>query len=140
MLGKIKIGDAAMRNLLSLSLALTMLLLCAACAETQSAESTTATPLSATQDTVYTIADYYNENGGLSALGLALPLDMNTSERMLEVKAGNILVVGAKRYRISAKSIVLPLYTQPSLDQVFAWWTEYCESWIENGEASEVSQ
>ena len=32
------------------------------------------------------------------------------------------------------KKITTPFYTQPSLDEVMAWWTDYCESRVERGE------
>ena len=90
-----------------------------------------AVPLKKTEP-VYIITDYYDEGGEFSALGLAL--DEENSEKVLTVKSGDTLVVGEREYVVTAPTLTLSFYTQPTLDEVIAWWTEYCQSRIERGE------
>ena len=85
----------------------------------------------ATSGKVYTITDYYNEDGGYSALGTALN-EVN-SEKVLVVSVGDVLVFDNGRYIIAADSLTLPFYTQPSFDEVVNWWTEHLESWEKDG-------
>ena len=79
----------------------------------------------------YTITNYYNEDGGFSALGLAL--EEKGSEKVLTVKGGDILMVGSRQYTVTANSLTLSFYTQPSLANVTRWWTDYLNSWAEGG-------
>ena len=78
------------------------------------------------------ILDYYNADGGFSALGLAL--DEENSEKVLTVTAGETLIAGTSKYIVTAESIVLCFYTQPSLAEVIEWWTDYCEGLKNIGE------
>jgi len=110
--------------------AIVLLLFCASCADTPSSEQT-AIPPTDNAGTVYTIADYYNANGEFSALGLAL--DEENAEKVLTVNDGNTLVVGDHAYSVTAESLTLTFYTQPTLDEVIEWWTGYCEGWKEQG-------
>ncbi|MCL1906000.1 MAG: hypothetical protein FWG06_03215, partial [Clostridiales bacterium] len=83
----------------------------------------------------YTIADYYGEDGGFSALGLAL--EENNSEKQLTVKAGDLLIVGDRLYIVVANSLTLSFYTQSSLNHAIKWWTDYLNSWAESGKVTE---
>ena len=105
--------------------------LCVSCANKPASESTEAPPPS-DKGTVHTITDYYDANGGFSALGLAL--DEENAEKVLSVKVGDTLIVGDHEYTVTAESLTIPFYTQPSLDEVIQWWADYCESRIERGE------
>ena len=82
---------------------------------------------------VYKITDYYNAEGKFSALGQALPFDSADGERALTVKSGDTVVVGDKRYKVTAESLTLNFYTQPSQDKVIVWWTDYMNDWKESG-------
>ena len=86
--------------------------------------------------TIYNIIDYYNEDGAFSELGLTL--DEINSERALSVNNGDILVVGGRKYEVTADSLALSYYTQPSLDQVVIWWIDYLDSWAKNGKITEL--
>lgn len=97
----------------------------------------TDTPESNSAEKVYKIADYYNADGGFSALGLALPEE--NSEKVLTVSAGDTLIVGNDKYSVAAESIKLSFYTQPSLDQVIEWWTNYCEGLVGSGQLKDKS-
>jgi predicted small lipoprotein YifL len=88
-------------------------------------------------DTGYKITDYYNPDGSFSALGLAL--NEEDGEKALTVKSGDILTVGDQRYEVTAETLTLPFYTQPSLDEVIAWWTDHCASLADNGRITELS-
>ena len=86
----------------------------------------------------YNITDYYNtDDGKFSDLGLAL--NGESSERELTVKGGDILIDGDRRYEVMAESLTLSFYTQPSLDQVVQWWSDYLDSWAESGKVTAVS-
>jgi beta-lactamase regulating signal transducer with metallopeptidase domain len=85
----------------------------------------------ANTENVYTITDYYAENGKFSELGLAL--DEINSERTLVVNGGDILIAGGRRYEVTAESLPLSFYTQPSIDRVIGWWIDYLDSWAESG-------
>ena len=85
----------------------------------------------------YKITDYYNSEGKLSELGEALPKN-NDGENVLTLKKGDIVVVGDVQYEVTAESLDLQFYSQPSLDQVIVWWTEYMNSWLESGKVAEV--
>ena len=87
---------------------------------------------------VYKISDYYNADGKFSSLGQALPLDSKTGDRMLTVKNGDTLVVGETRYKVTADSLNLFFYTQPSMEKVFVWWAEYMESWLDGGKVEKI--
>ena len=79
------------------------------------------------------IADYYDAHGGFSALGLALPLDGTSSETVLTVKAGDVIIVGGGQYKVAEESVTISFYTQPTLDGVIVWWTDYMDTWQDNG-------
>ncbi|MCL1810042.1 MAG: sigma-70 family RNA polymerase sigma factor [Clostridiales bacterium] len=83
----------------------------------------------------YTIADYYDAEGGFSALGMALI--ERDSEKQLTVKAGDLLVVDGRQYTVLATSLTLSFYTQPSLDNAMEWWTDYLENWAASGKVVE---
>jgi len=86
----------------------------------------------------YNITDYYNtDDGKFSDLGLALSGE--NSERELTVRGGDILIDGDRRYEVMAESLTLSFYTQPSLDQVVQWWSDYLDSWAESGKVTAVS-
>ena len=87
-------------------------------------------------ETGYTVTGYYDENGGFSDSGLAL--DGENGEKVLTVNAGDTLIIGSNKYRVTAESITLYFYTQPSLAQVIEWWTDYCEGLKDSGEITEV--
>jgi hypothetical protein len=120
-------------------LAVAILLLCASCASTPPNEPTNTTSAPPTDDTgtVYTIADYYNASGEFSPLGLAL--DEENAEKVLTIHSGDALVVGDRVYSVAAESLSLTFYTQPSLDEAIAWWTEYCEGWKAQGVVINIS-
>lgn len=126
-----------------IALAAVMLFCCASCggkaAVSLESDETKADDTQTADDTgkVYTIADYYDANGGFSALGLAL--DEENGEKALIVHAGDVLVVGARKYHLSVASHTIPFYTQPSFDDVIVWWMEYCEGLRNNGEMFVVS-
>ena len=86
---------------------------------------------SESKGTVYAIADYYNDDGTFSDLGLAL--NEENSERVLTVQADDVLVVGGRQYTITAESITVPFYTQPSYDEVIEWWAAYLKSHAADG-------
>ena len=115
---------------LALLLALALLIVCVAC--TQGGQ--TDTPRKEFTGTVYRITDYYDRNGGFSALGRALPEE--NGEKVLTVQAGDGLIVGNKEYRVEAASLKLSFYTQNSLSEVTEWWTDYCDLWKSRGELS----
>ena len=124
------------RRILVVLLTVVMLLLCASCADTPPNEPTNALPADAA-GTVYTIADYYNADGGFSALGLAL--NEENAEKVLTATGGDTLIVGDHAYSVTAESLTLTLYTQPSMDEVIEWWMEYCEGWEAQGEMISLS-
>ena len=117
-----------MNKTAAISLAILLPILCASCGDRPAAGA----PPAEDGETAYTIIDYYDADGGVSALGLALGEE--NSEKVLAVKAGDVLIVGDRKYGVIAASLTLPFYTQPSLDEALAWWAEYCESRIERGE------
>ena len=78
----------------------------------------------------YIIADYYNDEGQFSELGLAL--EVIDDERRLRVKGGDILAAGDRRYRVIVESLEISFYTQPSLGAVMQWWVDYLDSWAES--------
>ena len=82
----------------------------------------------------YTIADYYNASGKLSALGLALPLDEKHGEPQLIAEKGDIFIVGNDKYEVTVESLSVAFYTQPSMERVLEWWAEYFDSAIEGGQ------
>lgn len=83
----------------------------------------------------YVITDYYNSGDGrFSALGLTLAEE--GYERVLTVSRGDILVAGDRRYEVTAESLTLVFYTQPSPDRVVQWWIYYLDSWAESGKVA----
>ena len=102
-------------------------------------------PTAATQSTnkntptTYNISDYYNSSGKFSDFGLALTYDEKNSESQLKVKRGDFFIVGKHKYEVTAESLTVFFYTQPSLDQVTEWWIHYFESAIKSGKVVEVS-
>ena len=86
---------------------------------------------------VYSISDYYNEDGKFSTLGLGLT--GKDSERALTVSDGDVLIVGTHQYKVTVESLSLSFYTQPSPDQVIKWWTDYLSSWAESGKVTAVN-
>ena len=87
---------------------------------------------------VYNITDYYNADGKFSALGSALPLGSDENERALTLQNGDIIKVGDKQYKVTADSLTLYFYTQPSHEKVIVWWTDYMDSCNESGGIIEV--
>jgi hypothetical protein len=83
------------------------------------------------------IADYYNEDGKFSDLGLTL--DGNNSERTLTVSRGDTLIAGDRQYGVTAQLLTLSFYTQPSHDRVIQWWTDYLDSWAQSSKVMEVN-
>ena len=77
--------------------------------------------------TVYTVTDFYNTNGGLSDLGLAL--EEQDSEKTLKVKYGDVLIVGKRQYKVTADSLTLFFYSLPSHEMVIEFWNDYMNSW-----------
>ena len=84
------------------------------------------------------ISDYYNADGGFSALGLALPLDGKSSEPVLTLKGGDVLFVGGRQYKVTEGTIKLAFYPQPSFERVVEWWIDCMDSWQETGKVTEV--
>jgi len=127
------------RRIIVALLAVTMLLICASCAGTPHDEpmSTTNAPPANASGTVYTIIDYYNADGGFSTLGLAL--NEENAEKVLTANGGDTLIVGDHAYSVTAESLALTFYTQPSTDEAIEWWTEYCEGWKAQGEMISLS-
>jgi len=80
---------------------------------------------------IYNVADYYNNDGTFSKLGLALA-EIN-SEKVLKLKNDEILVIGESRYMIIAASVDLSFYTQGSITEVIRWWAEYIKTLEETG-------
>ena len=85
---------------------------------------------------VYTITDYYNEDGRLS--DLALTLNEYNSEKVLKASSGDILIVGDRQYEVTIESLTLFFYTQPSHDMVTQWWTDYLNNWADSGDLAVV--
>ena len=119
------------KRIIFAAVAVFILLSCVSCSDNPTDGQTDIPPTTNT-GTVYTITDYYDENGGYSALGLAL--EEENAEKVLTVKADDIIIIGKNEYTVMAESLTLAFYTQPSLDEVIAWWTDYCQSRIERGE------
>ena len=84
----------------------------------------------------YIIADYYNEDGTFSELGLALE-EVN-SEKTMVLRDGDIFIVSDRQYTVTAESLTLSFYTQSSFADVIQWWTDYVRIWSEDGIISEV--
>ena len=80
------------------------------------------------------ISDYYDANGGYSALGLALPRGVD-SEGVLKAKNGDLLFVGGKQFKVTADTVTLSLYTQPTLARAIEWWVECMDSLADSGGA-----
>jgi len=79
----------------------------------------------------YVITNYYDENGRFSDLGHAL--GEHNSEKVLTVSSGDIIIVGGRQYRVVVETLTLTYYTQPSLDMVIRWWTDYLNSLAQSG-------
>jgi beta-lactamase regulating signal transducer with metallopeptidase domain len=86
---------------------------------------------------IYIITDYYNANGRFSGRGLAL--NEKNSEKVLKVSGGDILIAGDKQYIVTAESLTLFFYTQPSFEQVMHWWVDYLDSWATSGKVAAVN-
>jgi len=119
-----------MRRIIATLLALAVAGCCAACAapvdDGRGASSSATSVQGPTgQGAVYTIADYYNDDGTLSALGMALPQE--NGEPVLAVAADDLIVVGERSYTVLEDTLALPFYTQPSLDEVMGWWADHME-------------
>ena len=84
--------------------------------------------------TTYKIEDYYNSEGALSDLARELPFASDDGERTITVKKGDILTVGGKQYKFVDETIQMKFYTQPSLDEVVAWWTDYFNDLVNLGQ------
>ena len=84
------------------------------------------------------ILDYYDSSGKFSSLGQALPSDTKTGDKVLTVRKGDTVVVGDKQYKVTADTIDLSFYTQPSTDKVIIWWTDYMKDWLEGGKVTEI--
>ena len=123
-----------MRKSFAFLLAVIIMTLCASCADRPAHESANKPPSDNT-GTVYTITDYYDANGGFSALGQAL--DEENGEKVLTVKAGDVLIVGDHAYTVTAQSLTIPFYTQPLLDEVIDWWVDYFQSRLERDEVKQ---
>ena len=130
-----------MKKTVTILLAAVVLLSLVSCADKPAGGGTDKPPTNKpsvdSSGTVYLIAEYYDENGGYSALGLALD-EVNT-EKVLTVSAGDTLILGERKYSVVAESLMLPFYTQPSFGEVTAWWTEHLRDWEASGELVEVS-
>ena len=87
---------------------------------------------------IYKIADYYQDDGNFSLLGQELPWDPTTAEKALDVALGDILIVGDKQYQVTAESLTLHFYTQPSLAEVLAWWSDEMETGQDRNQLLEV--
>ena len=90
----------------------------------------------ATSGSKYIITDYYDEDGGFSALGLAL--EEKNTEKQMTVTVGDLLIIGDQQYIVAANSLTLSFYTQPSLNNAIKWWTDYLNSWEESGKVIKV--
>ena len=81
----------------------------------------------------YNIADYYNADGTLSTLGEALPLDPTSGDKALAIENGDIVIVNGQKYIVTVGSLSLGFYTQPTMDEVNAWWDETMDRLVNNG-------
>jgi len=63
----------------------------------------------------------------------SLPFDPGNGERILTVVEGDILIIGERQFKVAAETINMPFYTQSSIDEVIAWWTDYMDSRLETG-------
>jgi hypothetical protein len=95
----------------------------------------------ASAEKIYDIADYYNEDGAFSALGLELGfgLDEKDTGRAMTVSGGDVIIAGGRKYVVAVESLTLSFYTQPSPDQVVQWWIDYLDSWAESGHLTAVN-
>ena len=126
-----------MKKLFILLLILIISVTCTACGgKTSTGTPQVNTPTASVTGTTYTIKSYYDSEGGYSALGLALTEE--NGEKVLTVNSGDTIIVDGISYSVTAETLTIPFYTQPSLDEVSDWWTEYCESRIERGEVVAV--
>jgi len=125
----------AKKRIIFTALAIMLLLSCTACGGSSANDYQNTMP-SDNEGAVYKIADYYDEYGGYSSLGLALTEE--NSEKVLTVIKDDTLVVGDRKYIVMAKSITIPFYTHNSFDEVVEWWKDYCKSRIERGEVIET--
>ena len=138
-----------MKKILTALLLLLIMILCVSCGDTQPNEQSgtpTAennTPASDNNDNdddsekFYIIADYYNEDGTFSDLGLAL--DEIDSEKVLILKNGEAFIIGDRKYRIMTESLTVSFYTQPSFDEVMQWWADYIKIWEESNNIVEIT-
>ena len=125
-----------MKKILALGLALLLALtLLTACGKKEGNNNSGNSNNTGNSETVYTIANFYDTEGGLSALGL--DLGEENGEKVLTVEAGDTIIVGEHEYTVTAETLTLSFYTQPSFDAVIQWWMDYCESRVERGEMME---
>jgi len=87
----------------------------------------------AAAEKAYRITDYYNADGKFSDLGRALPFDSKNGEKALTVKKGDVIIAGDLKYTVTAESITLYFYTQPSFTGVIQWWADYFEDAEKSG-------
>ena len=132
-----------MKKIFIILLAFMIILLCAACGGNKTDGQTTEPAASPPPESdapapdgsgnVYNIADYYKKDGTYSDLGRSLPFDPGNGERILTVVEGDILIIGERQFKVAAETINMPFYTQSSIDEVIAWWTDYMDSRLETG-------
>jgi len=84
----------------------------------------------------YSIADYYNEDGSFSALGLEL--DEIDFARVLTVEEGDTIIAGTRQFLVVVESYSFSFYTQSSLASVIEWVTDYLKSLEESGVVIEI--
>jgi len=109
-----KENDMRMKKTYTFFLALIIMALCVSCAD-KPVNEPTSTPPSGNKGAVYTITDYYDENGGLPALGLAL--DEENAEKVLSVKVGVIGYEGALCLGHFSQLAVKVLYSVARINQ-----------------------
>ena len=84
----------------------------------------------------YRIADYYNEDGSFSDLGLELEeIDF---ARVLAIAEGDTIIAGDRQFLVIVESYSISLYTQPSLEYAIEWAAKYLESLEESGVVIEI--
>jgi|GEM_PF-6750495 len=76
--------------------------------------------------TIYSIADYYTEEGSFSRRGIELA--EQDSEKVLVLERGDWILVGNTQYEVVADSFTAVFYTQSSLDSAIIWWSDFLDS------------
>jgi hypothetical protein len=71
--------------------------------------------------TIYNIADFYNTSGRLS------------------LKSGDIIIVGARKYRVLPNEYNMDYWSQNSLETAISWWTDYLSSYVASGVLEEIT-